>query len=81
MTRNEWDECAVFHLDSGLKRPVDPFTCYDFLRALERSRSVGEDTGWIPYHITATNQSKVIGAVPLYLKTNSQGEYIFDHRN
>ena len=46
---------------------------------LEKSKSVGEGTGWIPYHITATKQNKVIGAVPLYLKSNSQGEYIFDH--
>ena len=79
LTRNEWDGCAVFNLDSGLKRPVDPFTCYDFLFALEKSKSVGEGAGWIPYHITATKQNKVIGAVPLYLKSNSQGEYIFDH--
>ena len=77
--REEWNECAIFHSDDDSNETSDPFTCYDFLHALEKSGSVGEGTGWIPYHLAAFNNNKFVGAAPLYLKSNSQGEYIFDH--
>ena len=64
--REEWNECAIFHSDDDSNETADPFTCYDFLHALEKSGSVGEGTGWIPYHLAAFNKNKFIGAVPLY---------------
>ena len=70
--REEWNECAIFHSDDDANETADPFTCYDFLHALEKSGSVGEGTGWIPYHLAAFNNNKFVGAVPLYLKSNSK---------
>ncbi|MCQ0970877.1 GNAT family N-acetyltransferase [Paracoccus sp. TK19116] len=57
----------------------NPFTSHRFLHALEASGSVGDKTGWQPLHLTATLDGTLVGVAPLYAKTNSQGEYIFDH--
>ena len=56
----------------------NPFTTHRFLKALEDSGSVGEGTGWEPRHMLAHLGGKLVGAMPLYLKSHSQGEYIFD---
>jgi len=57
----------------------NPFVRYEFLAALETHHCVGERYGWIPQHITLRDKSnKLIGAVPLYLKDNSYGEFVFD---
>ena len=74
---DEWDACANPHPTSG--RAIDPFTTYRFLAALEYSGSVGDGTGWQPLHMIAREQDAVIGVAPMYLKSHSQGEYIFDH--
>ncbi|MDP5308319.1 GNAT family N-acetyltransferase [Paracoccus spongiarum] len=57
----------------------NPFTSHRFLLALEESRSVGTGTGWQPLHLTIQRGATMLGAVPLYAKSHSQGEYIFDH--
>jgi predicted N-acyltransferase len=57
----------------------NPFTTHRFLLALEESGSVGRGTGWQPLHVTLEAEGKVVGAAPLYAKSHSQGEYIFDH--
>ena len=79
LDREEWNSCAILYSADGLDKIEDPFISYDFLDALEKSKSVGENTGWLPYHLAAIRKNKLIGAVPLYLKSNSQGEYIFDY--
>jgi uncharacterized protein len=56
----------------------DPFLEHAFLAALERSKSVGRRTGWLPRFVLAHEGSALVGAVPLYLKDNSYGEFIFD---
>lgn len=56
----------------------DPFSDYAFLAALEASASVGEDAGWLPLHVTAFDGDTLLGAIPLYAKAHSYGEYIFD---
>ncbi|MEL7106038.1 MAG: GNAT family N-acetyltransferase [Pseudomonadota bacterium] len=73
----EWDLCACPEAAEG--RPVDPFTTHRFLSALEASGSVGTGTGWQPQHLVARAGGAVIGVAPLYAKSHSQGEYIFDH--
>lgn len=66
-----WDACAG---------PDNPFLCHAFLLALEESGSVGGRTGWQPAHLAAeTADGRVVGAVPLYAKGHSYGEYVFDH--
>jgi hypothetical protein len=57
----------------------DPFVEHAFLRALEASGSVGGESGWSPMHVVAHDARGVlVGALPLYAKTHSYGEYIFD---
>lgn len=55
-----------------------PFSEYDYLMALESGRCVGKRAGWIPRYLTLWEGEQLIGAMYLYLKDNSYGEYIFD---
>ena len=58
----------------------DPFVSHAFLSALEDSKSVGLGTGWTPAPILVEDDADhLIAAAPAYLKTHSQGEYVFDH--
>ena len=74
----EWDSCACPEAEGG-GRPLDPFTTHRFLLALEESGSVGRGTGWQPQYLTAYLDGMLIAAAPMYAKSHSQGEYIFDH--
>ncbi|HET6147715.1 MAG TPA: GNAT family N-acetyltransferase [Polyangia bacterium] len=66
---SEWD---------GLAGDDDPFLEHAFLNALELSESVGQAAGCVPRLVLARDGGRLVGAVPLYLKTNSYGEFIFD---
>jgi predicted N-acyltransferase len=58
----------------------DPFLSHAFLSALEDSGSVGPGTGWTPAPILVEDEgSHLVAAAPAYLKSHSQGEYVFDH--
>lgn len=58
----------------------DPFVSHAFLAALEKSGSVGKGTGWTPAPILVEDGADhLVAAAPAYLKTHSQGEYVFDH--
>ena len=74
----DWDACACPEAADG-GRPRDPFTTHRFLSALEASGSVGAGSGWQPQHLVARAQGETIAVMPLYAKSHSQGEYIFDH--
>jgi predicted N-acyltransferase len=65
----QWDSLVGDH---------NPFIEHAFLLALEQSGSVGEESGWIPCHIVVHRDETLVGALPLYIKTHSYGEYIFD---
>ncbi len=73
----EWDALACPEAASG--RPADPFTTHRFLSALDLSASTGRRTGWQTRPLTVRQDGRLIAAAPLYVKSNSQGEYIFDH--
>lgn len=75
ISENDWNSCANAPDDVI----YDPFVQHRFLHALEVSESVGEASGWIPRMISARLDGVLIAVAPLYLKTHSQGEYIFDH--
>lgn len=63
----------------ALEPPDFPFFDYEFLRALERSGSVGPGSGWSPLYLVCRDGSGwLLGALCLYVKTDSYGEYIFD---
>jgi predicted N-acyltransferase len=66
-----WDRCAG---------AANPFLSHAFLSALETSGSATARTGWLPQHLIAEDgEGSVLGAVPMYLKSHSYGEYVFDH--
>ncbi len=79
-------EIEILSSITGVTAPVwdalvgddDPFVEHSFLAALETSQSVGADSGCVPRLVLARDGGQLLGAVPLYLKTHSYGEYIFD---
>jgi uncharacterized protein len=73
----DWD--AVAAPEQAVGRSIDPFTTHRFLSALEVSGSTGTATGWQARPLVLREAGQVLAAAPLYVKTHSQGEYIFDH--
>ncbi|MBJ7898452.1 MAG: GNAT family N-acetyltransferase [Cyanobacteria bacterium RI_101] len=70
--QSQWDALAL---------PLEtPFLEWDWLRNLETSGSVGRNTGWQPCHLTVWQGRELVGAAPLYLKSHSYGEFVFDHQ-
>ncbi len=67
---------------NALSGTANPFTRYEFLWGLERSGCTTRATGWQPFHVTVHeaegNSRTLVAVMPLYLKTNSYGEYVFD---
>ena len=70
ITSEEWN--ALLPSDAG------PFLRHEFLSALEVTGCVGANTGWQVAHLALRNSQKLIGAMPLYLKQHSYGEFVFD---
>lgn len=67
----EWDACAG---------DASPFVSHGFLAACEESGSAAPAQGWLPRHLVLEDSAgSVIGTAPLYAKSHSQGEYVFDH--
>ena len=60
--------------------PADagPFLRHEFLSALEETHCVGGNTGWQVSHLLLREHKKLVGAMPLYLKQHSYGEFVFD---
>ena len=56
-----------------------PFTRHAFFAAVEASGSACAETGWQPVHLLLERGEQAIGLMPLYLKSHSLGEYVFDH--
>ena len=79
---SDWDACAAGA--SGLQSPSarlpNPFISHAFLKALEDSGSATRETGWLPQHLLYEDSAGCLQAcMPCYLKSHSQGEYVFDH--
>lgn len=70
-----WNACAN---PTGRSDP-HPFTRYEFIAALEQSQSATARTGWRPCHLVIEESDRIVGLLPLYFKSHSQGEYVFDH--
>lgn len=64
----QWNELAGDH----------PAVSHNYLLGLEATRCASEDTGWLPHHLLMHHQGQLHGAMPMYLKTHSRGEYVFD---
>lgn len=74
----DWDACAnpISACPDG--RAYNPFVSYAFFDAVEQSGSACARTGWGPRHLVARRDGNIVGLVPCYLKSHSQGEYVFD---
>ena len=73
--RDAWDACAA-----NPDYQANPFVSFDFLDICEKSNSAVERTGWGPRHISVEDdEGRICAVMPLYLKSHSQGEYVFDH--
>ena len=71
----DWDRLA-----NPVGEPHDPFLSWAFLDALETSGAATPETGWTPCHLLLEHpDGRLLGAMPLYAKTHSQGEFVFDH--
>lgn len=64
--------------DALLVPGASPFVEWTWLDALEEAGTVGGETGWLPHHLTLWDGARLVGACPLYRKTHSQGEFVFD---
>jgi len=69
ISREDWNRIT------GLEYP---FIRHEFLHALEDSACVSEETGWMPQHCLVYEKDKLIALMPMYKKTHSHGEYVFD---
>ncbi len=69
--RKAWNALAI-------PRP-SPFLEWEWLDLLERSGSVRPENGWLPLHMTLSREGRLMAAAPLYLKSHSEGEFVFDH--
>ncbi len=70
-SREEWNRLADQY--------DTPLLDWDWLRVLEDSGSVTPDHGWIPQHLLLRRNGRLIAAAPLYVKTQSAGEFVFDY--
>ena len=70
----DWNACA-----NPPARERNPFVSHAFLKALEDAGTVTERTGWLPQHLGLEAGGQVAGVAPAYLKSHSQGEYVFDY--
>ena len=64
--------------NSLLPSDASPFLKHAFLSALEETGCVGGNTGWQVAHLGLYKEDRLIGAMPLYLKQHSYGEFVFD---
>ncbi|XP_073038562.1 uncharacterized protein [Primulina eburnea] len=77
ISSDDWDACS---LDASGPKNFNPFLSHGFLSALEETGCAVKETGWVPQHIIARDDSNnILGVIPLYLKSHSYGEYVFDH--
>ncbi len=65
----DWDACA------GADQP---FLSHAFLSSLEASGSACRETGWLPLHVVVEAGGRLLGCAPMYMKSHSYGEYVFD---
>jgi len=64
---------------NNLVKDNNPFLKHDFLAALENNGCVSDQFGWRPCHIAIYKKGTLVAAMPLYSKSNSYGEFVFDH--
>lgn len=80
VTPSEWDRVANGSAENDSNAERNPFIRHAFLSSLEDSGSATARSGWKASHVTVRDQDeRLVGAAPAYVKSNSYGEYVFDH--
>ena len=69
ITPSNWNDLTTSH---------SPLFQYQFFNILEKSQSVSAKQGWQAHHLLATSENELIAVMPMYLKSHSWGEYVFD---
>ena len=73
------DEVGAAEWNALLGSPAQPFLRHEFLLALEKSGCTTPKTGWTPEHLIVRDAAgRLVGAAPLYRKSHSRGEFVFD---
>jgi uncharacterized protein len=75
---NPMAELAAPSCNGDPRIDYNPFVSHAFFSAAEASGSASIRTGWAPRHLVAKRDDRIVGIVPCYLKSHSQGEYVFD---
>ena len=70
--KTDWD--ALVHLQTD----ANPFLSFAFLDALHETGCANAESGWQPQFLTIWRDEQLQAAMPLYLKSHSYGEYVFD---
>ena len=73
-------EISSANLNEIINEADKPFMSYEYLYALEKSKSVNVNTGWETFHLTLSEKENLSGFLPIYKKNNSHGEFVFDHQ-
>jgi predicted N-acyltransferase len=68
--RADWDRLAL--------ADPSPFVEWTWLACLEEAGCVGAEAGWLPVHLALRREGKLVAVAPAYVKTNSEGEFVFD---
>lgn len=71
-------EISAADWNALLTPDASPFLKHEFLSTLEETICVGRNTGWQVAHLALYRSAQLIGAMPLYLKQHSYGEFVFD---
>lgn len=70
LPRDEWDRLVA---------DESPFLEWGFLASLEDAGALDEQSGWVAKPLVAREDGRLVAACPLYVKSNSEGEFVFDH--
>ena len=73
-------EISSANLNKIINETDMPFMSYEYLYALEKSKSVHVNNGWETFHLILSEKENLSGFLPIYKKNNSHGEFVFDHQ-
>jgi predicted N-acyltransferase len=73
-------EISSENLNEIINEADKPFMSYEYLYALEKSKSVHINNGWETFHLALSEKENLSGFLPIYKKNNSHGEFVFDHQ-
>jgi hypothetical protein len=85
VTAEAWDAYAAAHTgnlasSAEIEQPSSPFLEHAWIQSLEATECASPSTGWLPQHVRIKIDGELAGFVPMYIKSHSMGEFIFDQQ-